>query len=73
MEKKTETINSVSVDVELTNDKEIKNAKLLIKNPDKFAIEFSDGSYKVYFNGTKLWIYIKELNEVFYHQVAGNN
>lgn len=73
MEKKTETINSVSVEVELTNGNEASKARLLIKNPDKFAIEFSDGSYKVYFNGTKLWIYIKELNEVFYHEVAGNN
>lgn len=72
MEKKTETINSVNVEVELTNDKEIRRANLFIKNPDKFAIEFSDGSYKVYFNGKKLWIYIKELNEVFYHEAGAN-
>lgn len=68
IEKKTNTIDTVEVKVELT-DKDVKTkASLTIKSPDKFSIEFKDGSIKVIYNGSQLWIYIDELKEVFYYK-----
>jgi outer membrane lipoprotein-sorting protein len=67
MEKKTGAINSIRVDVLLENNLHRKNCRLLIMNPDKFAIEFDDSSIQAVFNGKKLWLKIAEIKEVFYH------
>ncbi len=67
MEKRSEKINAMSARVELSNQHASKTVMLSIKNPDKFAIEFDDGSVMVFFNGQNLWIYVKAINEVFYH------
>lgn len=67
MEKRTEQITSIKVITELTNNIRNTQASLIIKSPDKFAIEFEDGSIKCYFNGVRLWIYVKAIEEVFYH------
>ena len=67
MEKRTEKINAMSARVELSNKHASKIVTLSIKNPDKFAIEFDDGSVMAFFNGQNLWIYVKVINEVFYH------
>jgi outer membrane lipoprotein-sorting protein len=70
IEKKTNTIESVLVNVVLTNKNVTTKASLTIKSPDSFAIEFKDGSIQVFYNGNELWIYIDELKEVFYHKNA---
>ncbi|NLF98394.1 MAG: hypothetical protein GX569_16805, partial [Candidatus Riflebacteria bacterium] len=67
MEKRSEKINAMSARVELSNEHASKIVTLSIKNPDKFAIEFDDGSVMAFFNGQNLWIYVKVINEVFYH------
>lgn len=67
MEKKSETINAIESEVELYDKVSTSSVILRVKSPDKFSITFTDGSSSVYFNGTKLWIYIKNLNECFYH------
>jgi len=67
MEKCSEKINAMAAKVELSNLDASKIVTLSIKNPDKFAIEFEDGSVQAFFNGQKLWIYVKVINEVFYH------
>ncbi|GAB4272115.1 MAG: hypothetical protein Kow0029_10450 [Candidatus Rifleibacteriota bacterium] len=67
MEKRTEKIDSIEVEVLLENSLHKKNCKLSIMNPDKFAIEFDDASIQVFFNGSKLWLKIAELKEVFYY------
>lgn len=67
MEKRTEQITSIEVVGELSNNLFTSRARLMIKSPDKFAIEFEDGSIKCFFNGVRLWIYVKEIEEVFYH------
>ena len=67
MEKKSETINAIESAVELYDKISTSSVILRVKSPDKFSITFSDGSSSVYFNGSKLWIYIKTLNECFYH------
>ena len=67
MEKKSETINAIEAEVELYDKISTSTVTLRVKSPDKFSIVFSDRSSSVYFNGNKLWIYIKELNECFYH------
>ena len=70
MEARTEKIDSIEVNVELCNSLFKKEVKLLIKGPDKFAIDFKDGSIKTYFNGKNLWIYIESIKEAFYHSSA---
>ncbi len=68
MEERSVSINAISADVELIDTVGSSTAVTLrVKGPDKFSITFSDKSNSVYFNGTKLWIYIKDLNECFYH------
>ena len=67
MEKKSESINAIESDVELYDKVSTSSVILRVKSPDKFSITFTDGSSSVYFNGKKLWIYIKNLNECFYH------
>jgi len=67
MEKRSEKVNAMSARVELSNQSASKIVTLSIKNPDKFAIEFDDGSVMAFFNGQNLWIYVKVINEVFYH------
>lgn len=67
MEKRSEKINAMAARVELSNQHASKTVMLSIKNPDKFAIEFDDGSVMVFFNGQNLWVYVKAINEVFYH------
>jgi outer membrane lipoprotein-sorting protein len=67
MEKRTETITSLEVDVVLKNSLHHKNCRLTIMSPDKFAIEFDDSSIEAFFNGKKLWLKIEEIKEVFYH------
>jgi outer membrane lipoprotein-sorting protein len=67
MEARTEKIDSIEVDVRLSNSLCEKEVSLLIKGPNKFAINFKDGSIKTYFNGKNLWIYIASINEAFYH------
>lgn len=67
MEKRTEKINSLVVEVVLQNKLHEKNCRLLIQNPDKVAIEFDDQSIQALFNGKKLWLKIAEIKEVFYH------
>lgn len=73
MEKRTESITSIRVDVVLENKLHKKNCRLLIMNPDKFAIEFDDSSIQAVFNGKKLWLKIAELKEVFYHFSDSNS
>ncbi len=67
MEKKSETINAIESEVMLYDNTSSSSVILRVKSPDKFSINFKDGSTSVYFNGTNLWIYIKDLNECFYH------
>lgn len=67
MEKRSEKIDAMQARVRLSNLVASKTVVLSIKNPDKFAIEFDDGSVKAFFNGQKLWIYVQVINEVFYH------
>ena len=67
MEKKSETINAIEAEVELYDKISTSTVTLRVKSPDKFSIIFADGSSSVFFNGNKLWIYIKQLNECFYH------
>lgn len=67
MEKSSEKIEAISARVELSNRVAGKIVTLSIKNPDKFAIEFDDGSVMAFFNGQNLWVYVKVINEVFYH------
>jgi outer membrane lipoprotein-sorting protein len=67
MEKKTDRIEAVSALVELTNSTSRSQVTLSVKSPDRFSIVFADESVKVCFNGQKLWIYVKAINEVFYH------
>lgn len=67
MEKRTEKITSIRVEVLLENNLHSKNCQLVIMSPDKFAIEFDDASIQAIFNGKKLWLKIAELKEVFYH------
>lgn len=68
MEERSVSINAISAEVELIDAVGSSTAVTLrVKSPDKFSITFSDKSNGVYFNGTKLWIYIKDLNECFYH------
>lgn len=67
MEKRTEKINSIRVNVRLQNNIHTKKCCLTILNPDKFLIEFDDASIQAVFNGQKLWLKIDELKEVFYH------
>lgn len=73
MEKRTEKINSIRVEVLLKNNLHSKNCKLLIMNPNKFAIEFDDASIQTFFDGSKLWLKIAELKEVFYHFSDSNS
>lgn len=68
MEKSSERINAITAEVELVDIAGSSTAVTLrVKGPDKFSITMSDGSSSIYFNGNKLWIYIKPLNECFYH------
>ncbi|EKD82636.1 MAG: hypothetical protein ACD_39C01173G0002 [uncultured bacterium] len=67
MEARSEKINAMMAQVRLSNLVASKTVILSIKNPDKFAIEFDDGSVKAFFNGQKLWVYVQVINEVFYH------
>jgi len=67
MEKSTQRINALRAVVELSNSGGSKEVTLSVKNPDKFAIIFSDGTIQTYFNGQRLWIYLQAINEVFYH------
>ena len=67
MEKKSESITAIESNVELYDKVSTASVILRVKSPDKFSITFTDGSSSVYFNGKKLWIYIKNLNECFYH------
>ena len=67
MEKKSETINAIESEVMLYDNTSSSSVVLRVKSPDKFSITFKDGSTSVYFNGSNLWIYIKDLNECFYH------
>jgi outer membrane lipoprotein-sorting protein len=67
MEKRSEKIDAMLARVRLSNLVASKTVALSIKSPDKFAIEFDDGSVQAFFNGQKLWIYVKVINEVFYH------
>ncbi|MDN5279102.1 MAG: hypothetical protein PWR01_3067 [Clostridiales bacterium] len=73
MEKRTEKIDSLKVDVVLENTLHKKNCCLSIMNPDKFAIEFDDASIQAFFDGKKLWLKIAELKEVFYHFSDADN
>jgi outer membrane lipoprotein-sorting protein len=67
MEKKTEKIDAIEAKVELFDDISSSSVILRVKNPDKFSINFLDGSSSVFFNGSKLWIYIKSINECFFY------
>lgn len=67
MEKKSENINAIISEVELSDSLGTSSVTLRVKSPDKFSITFADGSSSVFFNGSKLWIYIGSVNEVFYH------
>ena len=67
MEKKSESINAIESNVVLSDSIGTSAVTLRVKGPDKFSITFSDGSSSVFFNGTTLWIYIKSVNECFYH------
>lgn len=67
MERKSAGINAIVSEVELSDSLGTVTVTLRVKSPDKFSITFADGSSSVYFNGSKLWIYIKKLNECFYH------
>lgn len=67
MEKKSETINAIESDVELTDTVGTSAVILRIKSPDKFSITFNDGTAAIYFNGSTLWVYIKSINECFFH------
>ncbi|MGM0598593.1 MAG: LolA family protein [Candidatus Rifleibacteriota bacterium] len=73
MEKQTAKIKSIRVDVLLENVLHKKKCSLSIMSPDKFAIEFDDSSIEVFFNGSKLWLKIAEIKEVFYHFAAPDN
>lgn len=67
METKAEDINSIVVDVSLSENTASTAVELIIKSPDKFAIIFNDNSAGVYFNGSSLWFYISKINEAFYY------
>lgn len=67
MEKNTDSIQAMSALVELKNSAASKRVTLSVKNPDKFAIVFADSSVSAHFNGQRLWIHVKTINEVFYH------
>jgi outer membrane lipoprotein-sorting protein len=73
MEKRTDKIDTLVVDVVLKNELHHKNCSLSIKSPDKFAIEFDDASIQAFFNGKKLWLKIAEIKEVFYHFTDSNS
>ncbi len=73
MESRTEKIDSITVDVLLENSLASKTVSLSIKSPDKFSIEFDDGSIKTFFNGKDLWIYLAAINEVFYYSATKDN
>ncbi len=67
MEKNTDNIQAMSALVELKNSAASKQVTLSVKNPDKFAIVFADSTVSAHFNGQRLWIHVKTINEVFYH------
>lgn len=67
MEKSTQKIHALRAVVELSNTAGSKEVTLIVKNPDKFAIIFSDGTIQAFFNGQRLWIFLQAVNEVFYH------
>ena len=67
MEKKTESINAIESNVELSDSVGTSAVTLRVKSPDKFSITFTDGSSSVFFNGSTLWIYINTTNECFFH------
>lgn len=67
MEKNTDNYQAMSALVELTNAADSRRVTLSIKNPDKFAIVFADASVRACFNGQRLWVYVRAINEVFYH------
>lgn len=67
MEKNSDNYQAISTLVELQNSSSCKKVTLSIKSPDKFAIIFDDSSVRAYYNGQRLWVYVKSINEVFYH------
>ena len=67
MEKKSESINAIESNVDLSDSIGTSSVTLRVKSPDKFSIIFTDGSSSVFFNGKTLWIYLKTVNECFYH------
>ena len=67
MEKKSEKINAIESSVDLSDSVGTSAVTLRVKSPDKFSITFKDGSSSVFFNGSTLWIYIKSVNECFFH------
>lgn len=73
IDNKTDYIQSIHIDVKISDVATSTTATLAVKSPDKFAIIFADGSNKVTFDGKTLWLYIGELNEVFYHSFGDNS
>ena len=67
MEKSSESINAIESNVDLSDSVGTSAVTLRVKSPDKFSITFTDGSSSVFFNGSTLWIYIKSVNECFFH------
>ncbi len=67
MERQTDKIDAMSALVELKNSGGSKKVTLAVKNPNMFFIKFEDNSVSTFFNGTRLYIYLHSVNEVFYH------
>lgn len=67
IDNKTDYIQSVLIDVKITDTASSTTASLAVKSPDKFSIIYGDASNKVLFDGITLWLYIDDLKEAYYH------
>lgn len=66
METRTEQIFSLVAELELASGSAGIFTTLSIQSPDKFSMDFRDNSLRVVFDGSRLWIYIGSIAEVFY-------
>ncbi|MBF0543236.1 MAG: hypothetical protein HQM08_02325 [Candidatus Riflebacteria bacterium] len=65
MESRTDQIESMEADLEISSGSLCALVTMAIQNPDKFSIDFHDTPLRIVFDGERLWLYIGVLKEVF--------
>lgn len=73
LEERSERVDSLEAEVELSSGVLRTTVNMAIQSPDKFSMDFAGGAMRVVFDGEKFWVYVAALAEVFTLESSGNS